>query len=105
MRMARFRGFGDAIARAVVVGTALVVAVNSPFEWYWRVLIFFAIMFLIGLIYPNVQHAIAQRRERRYRALVREHSPETADRMQETDDFVKAMNAMSEAHREEKRKP
>jgi hypothetical protein len=58
----KIRGFGDALMRALVVGGALVVAVNAPYQWYWRILIFFAVLFLVGLIYPNVQQAIAKRK-------------------------------------------
>jgi hypothetical protein len=52
------------IVRAIAVGTALVIAVNVPYAWYWRVLIFLGLSFLVGLIYPNVQHALAKRRDR-----------------------------------------
>jgi hypothetical protein len=44
----KIRGFRDAPMRALVAGGALVVPVNAPYQWYWRNLIFFAVLFLVG---------------------------------------------------------
>jgi hypothetical protein len=46
----RIRSTKGAIVRALIVGVAIVVAWNAPYEWYWRVAIFFAIMFLVGVV-------------------------------------------------------
>jgi uncharacterized protein (DUF58 family) len=90
----KIRGNGDAIVRATVVGTAIVIAWNAPYAWYWRIGIFVVIMFALGIIYPTAQLALARRRERRRSRAVVEYM--LADSKQEADDFVKTMNAMSE---------
>jgi hypothetical protein len=96
----KIRGHADAIIRAIVVGTAIVVAWNAPYAWYWRIGIFVAIMFVLGIIYPAIQRVLAERREQRYRTIVRQHNPEIADSMEATDEFVKTMKAMSGSYRD-----
>jgi hypothetical protein len=59
-RDGKIRGYPDAIIRAIVVGVAIVVAWNAPFEWYWRVAIFVGIMVLVGIIYPALQRALSK---------------------------------------------
>src|SRR5260370_38587647 len=56
----RIRGYADAIVRAFVVALAVVVAWNAPYAWYWRIAIFLAIMFVLGLVYPAVQRRLAR---------------------------------------------
>lgn len=58
----RIRSRSDAIIRAMVIGIAIVIAWNAPFEWYWRVGIFLGIMFVVGIVYPAVQLAWSRRR-------------------------------------------
>ena len=58
---AKIRSHGDAILRAMLVAAALVVAWISPVGWYWKIAIFIASMFVIGV----VVQAFALRRERR----------------------------------------
>jgi hypothetical protein len=52
---ARIKGHGSAILRAIVVGTALAAAWFSPVQWYWKIVIFLAIMFVIGLIAAAIE--------------------------------------------------
>ena len=91
----KIRGHTDAIIRAIVVAAAIFVAWNAPYAWYWRIGTFVAIMFVLGIIYPAIQRVLGERREQRYRAMVRQHYPDIADEMQATDEFVKTLNAMS----------
>ena len=58
----KIRGHRDAIIRAIVIGVAIVVAWNLPFAWYWRLAIFVAIMFVVGIIYPAIQLTWSKRR-------------------------------------------
>jgi hypothetical protein len=58
----RIRGKWDGIIRAVAVGVAIVLAWNAPYAWYWRILLFVGIMFIVGIVYPAVQLALARRR-------------------------------------------
>jgi hypothetical protein len=60
----KIRGHRDGIIRAIVIGLAIVVAWNLPYAWYWRLAVFAAIMFVIGIIYPAIQLALAKRRQR-----------------------------------------
>ena len=103
----KVRGRLDAIVRAVVVAFALFLAWNAPFVWYWRIAFFFAIMFIIGIIYPALQMAWAVRRERRlldatkpvdpaYEQLL-ELFPNTKTIHDETREFQARMNAKSKA--------
>jgi membrane protein implicated in regulation of membrane protease activity len=41
--------------RAVVVGGAIAIALFIPVAWYWKIAIFLAIMFIVGLIGSAVQ--------------------------------------------------
>jgi uncharacterized membrane protein len=47
---ARIKSYRDALLRAVLVGAALAVSLFSPVAWYWKVVIFLAFMFVIGVI-------------------------------------------------------
>ena len=97
----------DAVIRACVVAFALFLSWQAPFAWYWRVAVFFVIMFIVGIIYPAVQMAWAVRRERRlldttkpvdptYEQLL-ELFPATKSFHQETREFEARMNAKSKA--------
>ena len=103
----KVRGHMDAIIRAVVVAVALFLLWQAPFLWYWRVAIFFALMLIVGIIYPAVQMALALRRERRlldakkpvdpsYEKLL-ELSPSAKTYHDETREFQARMNAKSKA--------
>jgi hypothetical protein len=65
----KIRGRVDAIVRGTVLAVAAFVAVIAPYAWYWRIAIFIGIMFVVGMIYPTVQNAWANRR--RSEALIR----------------------------------
>ena len=108
----KLRSHGDAIIRAIVVGSAVAVAWNAPYAWYWRLAIFVAIMFVVGIIYPTVQFALAKRKHRRlieaeqanqpgisaYQAVLK-HYPDLAADAEATKEFRATMNTVSEAHR------
>lgn len=109
----RIRGKLDGVARALVVGAAIVTAWNAPYAWYWRIAIFVAIMFLISLIYPKVQFALVKRKYRRqitaeeaasgeaeYQAMVRQMHPDIAAEADETREFRATMAAMTEAYKD-----
>lgn len=51
----KIRGKGDAIVRAIVIAVVIFIAWISPFVRYWRIVIFFCGMFIIGIIYPTIQ--------------------------------------------------
>jgi len=58
----KIRSTTDGIIRGIVVALALFIATVAPYAWYWRVAIFLGIMFVLGIIYPAVQLAIARRK-------------------------------------------
>ncbi len=55
----RITSYVDAIARACIIAFAAAVAWIVPTAWYWKAVVFLAIMFVAGIVVP----AIKQRRE------------------------------------------
>jgi membrane protein implicated in regulation of membrane protease activity len=61
----KFRGPVDAILKTLILAIAVVVAWYAPLAWYWRIAIFVAIMFVVGIVYPTIQFALTKRKHRR----------------------------------------
>lgn len=103
----KIRGTADAIIRAIVVSIVIVVSWQAPFAWYWRIATFVALMFVVGIIYPTVQMALAVRKQRRlldatdpvdpfYEKML-ECSPDAKAMHEETRAFRARMRAMTKA--------
>jgi len=56
---AKLKSGGDAILRALMAGIAIVAAWFAPFPMWAKVLLFFAVMFIIGIVVQLVSKARA----------------------------------------------
>jgi hypothetical protein len=59
----KFRSHWDAIIRAAITGSALVVAFYAPYAWYWRIAIFLAITYVARTTYGGIRLYLERRRE------------------------------------------
>ena len=54
---ARIKGGNDAIVRVCIIGFGLAIAAILPVPWGWKIVLFLAIMFFIGILMPAVSRA------------------------------------------------
>ena len=54
---ARIKRGNDAIVRVCIIGFGLAIAAIAPVSWGWKIALFLAIMFFVGILMPAVRRA------------------------------------------------
>lgn len=54
---ARIRRGNDVIVRVCIIGFGLAIVAILPVPWGWKIALFLAIMFFVGIIMPAVRRA------------------------------------------------
>jgi hypothetical protein len=55
LRAARITSSRDALLRVAIIAVALSVAWFVPAAWYWKIIVFLAIMFVAGVVVPAIK--------------------------------------------------
>jgi Flp pilus assembly protein TadB len=53
----RLKRGNDAIVRVCMIGFSVAIAAIAPVTWSWKIALFLAIMFLVGIIMPAITRA------------------------------------------------
>jgi hypothetical protein len=54
---ARIKRGNDAIVRVCIIGFGLAIAAIAPVPWGWKIALFLAIIFFVGILMPAVRRA------------------------------------------------
>jgi hypothetical protein len=54
---ARIKRGNDTVVRVCIIGFGLAIAAIAPVPWGWKIVLFVAIMFFVGILMPAVRRA------------------------------------------------